>query len=147
MLLIKSALNLNLSNSKLGGANLFVSQLFVGWIVLLFSWGSYGSQGVQTGSAMKGTLLQSCNENRKDCIELHAKTMKGSQFKPLYAFKDGEVVLRKNGMIEKFQADSGFWDAQGDLLVFSTTSEDISVDLKSLKTTHFSRSPEKLRGK
>lgn len=95
--------------------------------------------GVRLSTELAGASLRSCAENHKDCVELKASSMRGSQLKLLYGFKTGVINLSKGGVTKTYAAIDGYWDGAGDLLVFATKDADVSVELKTLKVSEYPR--------
>ncbi len=107
-------------------------------IVLSFMLNGVSAQaGIRLSTELGGASLRSCTENRKDCVELKAQSLKGSQLKLLYGFKDGVIHLSKGRVSKTYAAIDGYWDGAGDLLVFATKEADVSVDLKTLSVSEY----------
>lgn len=101
--------------------------------------GVFATAGMRLSTELEGASLRSCTEGRKDCVELKARSLRGSQLKLLYGFKDGVINLSKGRVSTTYAAIDGYWDGAGDLLVFSTKDADVSVDLKTLSVSEYPR--------
>lgn len=136
MLSTRSALNLGrlLRN---GAETILLALLLIALSFILNSVTAHA--GVRLSLELEGAALRSCTENRKDCVELKAQKLKGSQLKLLYGFKDGTIHLSKGRVSTTWAAIDGYWDGAGDLLIFSTKDADVSVDLKTLSVSEYPR--------